>query len=370
MPGDMLSWDQTIFKNSEMFELDYVPEHFLHRSGQVEGLMFNLRPAIRGAHPINTLCLGPPGTGKTTAILKVFDEIEKHTSSVIPVHINCQVDNTRYTVFSQIFQRIYKYKPPSSGVSFKKLFDEIARHLIEKKRVLIVALDDINCLFYENEVNETLYSLLRAHEVHPGAKIGVVGVLSEVKMNYVLDPRVNSVFLPQEVQFPPYTRAEIYDILKSRIKYGFFPGVVPPEALDRIVDYVEDSRDLRVGIDLLKRAGLNAEGRASRHISMEDVEKAYKGSRLVHLAHTVHPLESDERILLKLIVEDKETGAGVLYKKFQDATGLGYTRFHEMLSKLDKLRLIKTTYTSNGRRGRSRTISSLYNQDDILSVLK
>lgn len=187
MPKDMLSWDQTIFKNGEMFELDHVPEHFLHRSDQIEALTFNMRP-------INTLCLGPPGTGK---------------------------------------------------------------------RVLVVALDDINYLFHENEVNEVLYPLL-----------------SETRMHYV---RVNSVFLPQEICFPPYARA-----------------------------------------------GLNAERRASKQISMEDVDGAYESSKLVHLAHSIRLL----RTLLKLIAENGVIRAGELYKKFQEDTRLGYTRYHDMLNKL------------------------------------
>jgi len=28
---ELLSWDQTLFKDSELFELDHIPEHFLHR---------------------------------------------------------------------------------------------------------------------------------------------------------------------------------------------------------------------------------------------------------------------------------------------------------------------------------------------------
>ena len=75
--------------------------------------------------------------------------------------------------------------------------------------VLVVALDDINYLFHEKEVDHVLYSLLRAHETCPGARMGVIGVMSELTLNYVLDPRVVSVFQAEEVVFPLYTRAEI-----------------------------------------------------------------------------------------------------------------------------------------------------------------
>jgi len=347
----------------------YSPEHFLHREAQIEELMFSIRPAMRGVRPINTLCLGPPGTGKTTAVLKIFEEIEKHTSSVIPVHINCQVDSTKYEVFSRVFQKIHGFVPPSSGVSFKKIFEEIVKHLIEKERVLVVALDDINYLFYENEVNDVIYTLLRAHEVQPKARIGVIGILSDVKMRYPLDARVASVFLPREISFPPYTHDEIHDILANRIQYGFFSGVVSENVLSRVVGYVENSGDLRVGIDLLKKAGLNAERRASKCISLEDVDKAYESSSSVHLRRAISSLGDTEKVLLKLIAECGEVKAGELYKKFQKSTKLGYTRFHEMLNKLDAIKLINVRYSGKGTRGRSRSIS-VEDADDVLKGLR
>lgn len=93
--------------------------------------------------------------------------------------------------------------PPSSGISFKRVFERVAQHLVDEDKVLIVALDDINYLFPEKEVDQVLYSLLRAHETCPGARMGVIGIMSELALNYVLDPRVVSVFQAEEVIFPP-----------------------------------------------------------------------------------------------------------------------------------------------------------------------
>ncbi|ERH03282.1 MAG: hypothetical protein J07HR59_00393, partial [Halorubrum sp. J07HR59] len=70
------------------------------------------------------------------------------------------MDSTRYAVFSRLFEGIFDYEPPSSGVSFKKLFSQVTDRLVEEDEVLVVALDDINYLFYENEASNSLYSLL------------------------------------------------------------------------------------------------------------------------------------------------------------------------------------------------------------------
>ena len=174
---------------------------------------------------------GPPGTGKTTALFKLFEEIEAHSSRVIPVHVNCQMDSTRYAVFYQIYKKIFEHAPPSSGISFKRIFEKVAQAAVDQDKVLVVALDDINYLFHEKEVDQVLYSILRAHETCPGARMGVIGVMSELALNYVLDPRVVSVFQPEEVIFPLYTRSEIRDILGRRVQMGFYPGVMADDVL-------------------------------------------------------------------------------------------------------------------------------------------
>jgi len=366
---DLLSWDQTLFKNSELFELDHVPEHFLHRDAQMQSLMFSVRPALSGGRPLNCLCIGPPGSGKTTAVIKLIEEVEKHTSKIIPVIVNCQVNSTRYAVFSQIFKKLIGYAPPSSGVSFKKIFSEVTKYLAEHEKVLVVALDDMNYLFYENEVDEVLYSLLRAHETHAGARVGVIAILSDTGVPHILDPKVESVFLPEEIKFPQYLRDEVKDILTNRAKMGFYPNVLDENVLERITEHTFALGDLRVGIDLLKRAGLNAERRASRIIALEDVDSAYEKSRLVHLSYTMRSLKEDEKHLLGLIAESQQSNSGELYEKFHSKTSLGYTRFYEMLNKLNSIKLVDADFTGKGARGRSRVVALRYPVDEVKSRL-
>jgi len=366
---DMLLWEETLFKDRDVFELDHLPDQFRHREKQMDSLKFCIRPALQGGRPINALCLGPPGTGKTTAIFKLFEEIEAHSSRIVPVHVNCQMDSTRYAVFYQLYKKIFQHAPPSSGISFKRVFEKVAQHVADEDKVLIVALDDINYLFPEKEVDHVLYSLLRAHETCPGARMGVIGIMSELALNYVLDPRVVSVFQAEEVVFPLYSRAEIRDILGRRVQMGFYPGVIADDILESVVEHTEKSGDLRVGIDLLKRAGLNAEKRASKSISPEDVASSLDRSRLVHLTYALKSLKADERDVLRMATLQDSWRAGELFRLFHEKTGAGYTRFHEILNKLDAIRLINADFTGQGERGRSRIIRVRYEPEEILSRL-
>ncbi|MFB6079885.1 MAG: ORC1-type DNA replication protein [Haloferacaceae archaeon] len=366
----MLSWDESVFRDEHVFEVDYVPETFDHRETQLENLKYALRPAVRGSRPLNTMVRGPPGTGKTTAVKKLFGELGAQPD-VRTVHVNCQLDSTRYAVFSRVFEHVFDYEPPSSGISFKKLFGQITDRLIEDDETLVVALDDVNYLFYENEASDTLYSLLRAHEVHPGARIGVIVVSSDLALEMMdeLDGRVQSVFRPEEVFFPKYDREAAFDILNERVVRGFHEDVVGRAELERVAELTARSGDLRVGIDLLHRAGLNAEMRASRTVSRADVEEAYEKSKHVHLSRRLRELSDSERTLVEVIAEHDGERAGDVYDAFHGRSDLGYTRYSELVNKLDRVGIIDATYADVEGRGRSRELSLAYDAEAVLDRL-
>ncbi|MCU4752594.1 ORC1-type DNA replication protein [Halobacteria archaeon AArc-curdl1] len=375
MTGDsgegMLSWDESVFRNEHVFEIDYVPETFRHRESQMQSLTYALRPAVRGSRPLNVMIRGPPGTGKTTAVQKLFDEVGAQTRDVQTIRVNCQVNATRYAVFSRLFEGSFDYEPPSSGISFKKLFGQIAEKLVDDDRVLVVALDDVNYLFYENEASDTLYSLLRAHEEHPGAKIGVVVISSDPSLDVIdeLDTRVQSVFRPEDIYFPVYDQPEIVDILRERVTRGFHDGVVATDVLERVGGLTADSGDLRVGIDLLRRAGLNAEMRASKTVELEDVETAYETSKYINLSRSLNSLTDNEAALLEVLLEHDGAQAGDVYDRFRERTDLGYTRYSEVVNKLDQLGLIDAEYADIDGRGRSRALTLAYDADAIADRL-
>ena len=373
MKKDLLMWDETLFRDPEVFEFDYVPGQFQFRENQMRELAFQIRPGMRGGRPLNSICKGLPGTGKTTSVRKLFSEIGETTKKLVPVYVNCQIDNTKFAIFSQIYRRLTGHLPPASGTSFKQLFDAISRILVKDGIVLLVALDDANYLLYENEINKVLYTLLRAHEAYEGVRIGVIVIISDldVDLKKAVDARVSSVFCPTEIYFPPYELAEIMEIIQARVMQGLYPGILSEEMLSLVIDQTQKSGDLRVGIDLLKRATLNAERAARRTIEREDICGAYLVSKYLHLSFTAKTLKDEEKNVLKALakasLQEKEMNAGEVYKTLSGSVRIGYTRFYEVVKKLDALRLVNLHYREG--KGRTRLISLRYEPEKVLEYL-
>jgi cell division control protein 6 len=364
-----LAWDETLFRNPEVFDPDYLPEEYLHREPQLSRLAANLSPATRGVAPVHTLCLGPPGTGKTTAVKLVLKELEEY-QQVVPVYVNCQIINTKQQVFIRIFEQVVGFSPPSFGTPFQKIYYKIMNKVVEEKKVLVVALDDINMLLDDKIMNEVLYAILKAHEEVEGVKVGVIGVATDMKLSAKLDERVGSIFHYDEIMFPLYGRDEIEDILRKRIELGFYPGVVTEEAFQKIVDLTNESGDLRLGIYLLKLSGIEAERRGSRKLEVQDVENVCGKSRIIYLKKSIGALNEFERELLEIIYRSDDLQTGELYELFSGKHKLGYTKFYEMVEKLENLRLIDLIYAPTGRKGRTRIIMKRYDPELLLEALK
>jgi len=48
MKKNLLMWDETLFRDPEVFEIDHIPEQFNHRDAQIQELAFQVKPGLRG----------------------------------------------------------------------------------------------------------------------------------------------------------------------------------------------------------------------------------------------------------------------------------------------------------------------------------
>ena len=364
---DILMYDESLFQNINAFDPDYMPQNYNFRDTQMEAMAMAIRPAIRGGQPSNAIVLGSPATGKTTAIRKVFELVEKTTEKVVCVYINCQLHTTRFGIFSQIYKKMFGHIPPETGVPFSRIYDQIMKDLQRNEKSLVIALDDVNYLFQSKSANKVFYDMLRAYEEYPGVKTSIFAILSDLEFKYAFDKNVNTVFIPQEITFPLYSYSEIEDILKNRAEAGFFPEVLSDEVLEQVAMYTYENGDLRTGINLLKSCGNIAEADASREITLEHFEKAIDSLVSINVSETIKSLNDVEKNLLKIIADyDGIYTAGELTELFKQKTGSSYASFNRALDKLEFVRLIDIKFTGKGVKGNSREIILRFNPDDYV----
>lgn len=344
---DILLAEETLFKNHEVFDPDYLPEHFSFRDAQIKELTYCLKPGMRNARPLNSFIFGVPATGKTTAVKILFQELEKATSKIVPVHINCQLYPTQYKIISEIHRKLFGFVPPETGVPLAGVYDKIFSKLKKDKKVLVVALDDVNHLFLSGHANDIIYSILRAHEAYGDVTTSVWAIGTD-NFLYKLENKVRSIFQPQEILFQEYAKNEVHAILSRRSDMGFYSNVINKKLVEKIA---ASCVDLRHGIELLKQSAIFAEADACRKIEDAHVEKALKKMP----GQTGRTPHDESAVLLDVIKKHAPVESGRLFKILEDYSDFSYTKFYRMLQKLKEANLLIIKPVSK-KRGRSSLI--------------
>jgi len=368
---DILMWDESLFRNPEVFDLSYIPEVFKYRDNELEAISHNVKPLIKGDFPTNTIVLGPTGTGKTTSVKLLFKDITEVSNSVVPVYINCQFHYREFSIMSQIFKGIFGYPPAETGKPLTTLYDYTMGELQKKNKTLLVALDDVDFLFHVNVAENILYKILRAHEIFPGVKTGIIGIVTDNAFSFKVSEKIRTVFMPNEVHFKPYSQSTIKDILRYRSEIGLFPSVMDEEVLDKISEITFEKGDLRLGIRGIKEAAMLAELDGRRKIIVEDVEKAIERiSSSLHVKNVFDGLSKTDKKVLKVIAENsgKFTKASDFFNILEK--DMSYELFRKAITKLENLKIVDIQRAQSRGRGKQNLIHLRVPKEAILEIIK
>lgn len=269
----MISIDETIndtgslFDNYYVFKLDYTPKTYKFRKGQLDKMALYSKALNFDEAPNNFMLVGSCATGKTSVMKEYFRQIEQQYPELICLHIDCHRKKTEFKIYSVIYKRLIGNN--TIGLQIDQLKETVINYITSTNLKLIIGLDDYELIRNRNDLNDIMYGFLRANEKY-GAKISIITATSERK-KAKLDNNVITVFNPVEVHFPKYSQTEIFYILKQRCEEGFYDGVINDTVINYIADLTFDRGDLRWGITLLEKAGINAEEDNSNQILIKHV---------------------------------------------------------------------------------------------------
>ncbi|MEA1924787.1 MAG: hypothetical protein U9M95_02855, partial [Candidatus Altiarchaeota archaeon] len=286
----------------------------------------------------------------------LFQQIKESSGRLATVYINCEDHSTPYAIFAKIYESLYGFPPPSTGKPLEDVKERVYGRLKKDDKSLVVALDELDRLFLNRNVEAALIDLLKAHISYDFDRVGVIGIMINREYIAQLSDKARSVFNPSIIHFRPYSRGEVRDILEYRIRYGFYGDVVPEEILESVVDLTCGKGDLRFGIDLLRRSALLAENDSSRSITEEHLSEVF--SRISSPKARGGKLSPGGGKLLQIIEENDKKSSGRIYQLFREETGSGIKKYNQLMKELESKKLIETEYIK-GRRGRSRNVMLL-----------
>jgi len=332
---NMLTGDETIFKEEIALDLDYKPLIIKHRENQQHHIATCIKPLLQDRNGKNLIITGAPGIGKTLATQKILDDLEQDTDNIIPIYINCWKKDTPFKIALEICNLLeYKF---THNKDTDALLKEICS-IINKKSAVIV-LDEIDKL----SDFSILYSLLE--DIN---KKTLILITNEKTFLQDLDIRIRSRLTPEGLEFKEYNYDETADILKQRIEQAFFQGVISPESFDLIANKTFEARDIRTGLYLLKESGDTAELNSSKKVLPEHTKIALEKLKDVKIQNS-STLEQLDRDLLNFIKLNSGRSRKEIFDLYSEDNKTSYRTFHRKVQNLESAGFISIKSREYGK---------------------
>ena len=322
---DILHTSQSIFKDIMVLDYDFQPDRIEYRENEQKEVAKAVAPLIKG-YPGKTLFVhGIPGIGKTTAVKQVLRELEA-VSDITCLYVNCWDDHSTHKVLAKLCYLLgnpfIQHKPTNELLlTLKNLC----------KNPIVLVLDEIDKL----EDTDILYTLFE------NIPFKTMVLLTNYRNAYKkIDERVRSRLNTEFLEFRPYTREEVEGILRTRLHFAFQNQ--SEKILSSVTDTCHAVHDIRVGLYILKEAGLNAESENKLIISESHITHAINKVHEFYVK-PVQQLDDDLTMILKLVKDCNGKNIGDVYLAYQQNGGSqSYRSFQRKIAKLADGKFIRT----------------------------
>jgi cell division control protein 6 len=384
---------KSVFLHKDIISPHHIPKNLPFRENQIDTITQNIGAVVNNSKPNNFFIFGKTGTGKTSTVRHVIDQLREFVKTrelpVYDCYVNCRSHPSKYKVLLKSLKTFYPEKDflgYSSSFVYEKLLD-FAR---ENNAHLILVLDEIDKV---KDVDELMYSLSRGNDELDKGSLTVIGISNNLTFKEKLDPRTKSSLCEREMVFEPYNARELYEILKDRSTRAFKEGAVKDEAISLAAALAaQESGDARTAVMLLQRAGEIADEKELDFINDSIVESAKISVEEEIIISMISTLPYQQQLVLYAISQlslqnptftkvSGEVEKGVLFsgeifdaylklaEKFEQRT-ITSRWFRQYINELEMYGLILVTNSGKGIKGQTRLIKLGFDANKIKAALE
>lgn len=317
------SAEHAIIAKEEVLLPDYVPTEALHRTNEMKAIAEALNPLTQGRRCSNLFVYGPSGTGKTTCMKLLIEQLGENTAKTLPVYVNCWEYPTKMAVYSKISDAL-KLVLPRRGLASDEVFERILEAMKNQNLSVLVVLDELDSLIF-NKQEGFLYNLSRSSESGK-AIFGIVGISNKKDQTYMLDARIASSLRFSNIEFKEYGLPQLVEILSQRAKAALMPDTCDKAVLEECAKIgAQNSGNARLALEVLWKAAVRADKRDAKKVELEDVQEVAKAieqrpskrtRKTVSFEEYDLKLSDEEKMVLE-ILSDGEKASSEIYEAFK-----------------------------------------------------
>ncbi|KAL2715387.1 cell division control protein 6 isoform X1 [Vespula squamosa] len=242
------------YRNARKALHSSVSENLPGRETELVKLQEFIREHLKNESSGSLYVSGPPGTGKTACLSKIIQQPEFNSKFKV-IYINCTTMKSAATIYSKIIQELGMPVPKSSKNS-KAI---IEKYLMSNHKMLLLILDEIDQLESKNQ--SILYSIFEWPSKR-NTKLILIGIANALDLTDRILPRLQMKceLKPQLMNFPPYTKQQIFNIVSTRLSEANVSDVLTGPTLQLLAGKVAAiSGDIRRALDISRRVIERAE---------------------------------------------------------------------------------------------------------------
>ena len=273
----------------------------------IEQLLDALDPVFDGEIPPDCYVWGPKGTGKSVVIRGVFDHLDRllgraagriytttrtePVADIAFVYVDGRQAKTGFALLHAVLDELTSEPVPKQGVGAATMQRRLADRLEPARRHVVVAVDHV-------DEPETLSIETVCEQFEPFASSVSVVIAGRHPPSAVA---VDCLDDGRTVEFSPYRRHTLIEVLTSRQTDGLIRDAVSHDQLRALADWAEG--DAHDALAALFSGGLVAEGNDHSRIDRADLDAGMAAvpRPCVSLGRVLALPESRQQVLSRLI---------------------------------------------------------------------
>ncbi|MFX1418374.1 MAG: Cdc6/Cdc18 family protein [Promethearchaeota archaeon] len=265
---------KSVFRQASSLDLSYVPEKLYCRDEALKTLIFNYRRIMEEKEQpsVSCLILGKGGVGKTCTARyfgRNFRTIAiENDVKLFLEYFNCINFRSKSKIIREL---LAKYQHGSGrGFSDDEALKLILSQLIRENGYMLLIIDEIHLL-----KSDDVLAFLDIAETfgHQNAKLSLLLISRSKDWMRIENERILSR-LNEKIQLKPYDFDESMQILKYRSDLAFKEKIVDDELLTMVSQIVADHKNMRHGIEILRKSGSYCDKESLDRITADIIREA------------------------------------------------------------------------------------------------
>jgi cell division control protein 6 len=259
--------------------------------------------------------LGGGGFGKTLTaryfgrnLKNIALEHNAHLDDFFIEYFNCLTFDSVAKIFREILGKLTFGN--GHGFSNVEMIKQTLAALKRRNQYLFIILDEVHCLSEDD-----LILILNLQETfnQDNTRLSML-LLSRNSQWYKIETEKILSRLTEKIDLPFYTNDQVYTILNERVKAAFKEDVMTKRALETLTKIVIEKKNLRHGIDILRKAGEFADKNEIKTITPEIISK-FKDQAYSQFYEKLQFLNTQQQVallaLLKTFKNSKDNEATI-----------------------------------------------------------